>query len=234
MLTDPLTLALWEARANARTLGAPNLGDGRMNLRRAQHIAEELYAETAAAGASQVGFKLIATDQRGQAWLGTPGPLSAPVFSSSVLQDGAVIRLDELISPRVELEIGFRFRGDRPRPLACVEIADSRYPDWNVTACEAIADFGLQGLMMFGRARDDISAVNMELVCDGKVVAAASRTIAAASASLACLGERELAAVIENDFAIAAGSVTDVVPLAVGSWRADFGPLGALTFDVTP
>jgi 2-keto-4-pentenoate hydratase len=208
------------------------LEDGRLSPRRAEAIASQLYDEILSAGARQVGWKLIATDERGQAWLGTPRPLSAPVFSSSVIPDGAVIRLDELVAPRVELEIGFQFSGDSVRPLPCIEVADSRFPDWGVTASEAIADFALQGFMIFGQPTADVSSVDMTLLHDGNSIAAGSRTIAAASAAVSTLGEQQLAIAAARGFTVAAGSVVGPLPLAAGSWHADFGLLGTLAFEV--
>jgi 2-keto-4-pentenoate hydratase len=230
---DPLAQALWNARANARTITAPSLDDRALTRGRARAIASELYAELISAGARQIGWKLIATDERAQAWLGTKRALSAPVFNSSTLTDGAVISLCDLVAPRLELEVALRFAAhDVLLPLACIEIIDTRFPDWRVKVPEAIADFALQGLMIFGSPCADVSVAEVQLKLNGRPLVSGSRSVADASAALAVLTARQRAKAANGQFTVAAGAIVTPVPLTVGSWCADFGDLGSLAFEV--
>ena len=225
---DPLAAALWEARRYGSTI-AP-LDRGELTLERAERVAAELYRTVEAEGGRQVAWKIGAGDAAAQARFGTDRPFTAPVLDASCLEDGATLRLAGLVAPRLEAEIGLRFDGGSPALLPCIEIIDCRFPGWQVRIAEVLADFGLQGAMLFGEPRPSGPEVRAVVRRDGEVVAEGAGTVAAAVASARdALGEQRLAEVP----LVASGSLITPLPLEPGRHEVDFGQLGTLHLEVT-
>lgn len=229
-LDDPIAQAFWRARATASPLQSADAPI--TSLDHAQAIADELYKGLELAGAHRIGWKVGATDRNTQVNLGAEGPFSAPIFSSTIIGSGAVLSLQQLIAPRIELEIGFRAGGGALKVVPCIEIVDCRTSEWQVSIRSAIADFGLQALMIFGAAGSvDVEEVSVRLLRDGELVSEGSRDRIAAEESFAALpgGADELR---ESEVTVASGTIIDPVSLSPGRWTADFGALGELVLHV--
>jgi 2-keto-4-pentenoate hydratase len=225
---DPLAAALWEARRHGTTIAPPDRGA--LTLDRAERIAAELYGTVEAGGGRQVAWKIGAGDAAAQARFGTDGPFTAPVLDASCLPDGATLRLAGMVAPRLEAEIGLRFGGGSAELLPCIEIIDCRFPDWQVKIAEVLADFGLQGAMLFGEPGPAGQRVKAVVRRDGEVVAEGAGAVSAAVATAReALGEERLAAVP----LVASGSLITPLPLRPGHHEVDFGQLGTLRLDVT-
>jgi hypothetical protein len=135
-----------------------------------------------------------------------------------------------MVAPRLEAEIGLRFDGGSPVPLPCIEIIDCRFPAWQVMIAEILADFGLQGAMLFGEPGPALPEVRAVVRRDGEVVAEGVGTVSpAAGIARDALGEERLAAVP----LVASGSLITPLALRPGSHEVDFGQLGTLRLDVT-
>src|SRR6266536_1414323 len=185
---DPLAAALWEARRHGTTI-AP-LDRGELTLDRAERVAAELYQTVEAEGGRQVAWKIGAGDAAAQARFGTDRPFTAPVLDASCLRDGATLRLASLVAPRLEAEIGLRFDGGSAAVLPCIEIIDCRFPGWQIKIAEVLADFGLQGAMLFGEPRPSGPQVRAVVRRDGEVVAEGAGTVSSAvAATRDALGE---------------------------------------------
>ncbi|HZD72653.1 MAG TPA: hypothetical protein VE776_01975 [Actinomycetota bacterium] len=225
---DPLAAALWEARRYGTTVAPPDRGA--LTLDRAERIAAELYGTVEAEGGRQVAWKIGAGDAAAQARFGTDRPFTAPVLDASCLRDGATLRLAGMVAPRLEAEIGLRFDGASPAVLPCIEIIDCRFPDWQVKIAEILADFGLQGAMVFGEPGPAAPEVRAVVRREGEVVAEGAGAVSAAAAiAREALGEERLAAVP----LVASGSLITPLPLQPGRHEVDFGRLGTLRLDVT-
>jgi 2-keto-4-pentenoate hydratase len=225
---DPLAAALWSARRAGATVEPSSAGE--LSLERADRIASELYGALEAGGSRQVAWKIGAGDAAAQQRFGTDRPFTAPVHDAHVLEDGAALSLASLVAPRLEAEIGLRFEGGEPAVLPCVELIDCRFPGWEVKIAGVLADFGLQGAMLFGRPGTAGSKVHAVVRRDGEVLAEGEGTVdAAAATSRQALGERRLAELP----LVASGSLITPVPLEPGSHEIDFGELGSLRLEVT-
>jgi 2-keto-4-pentenoate hydratase len=225
---DPLAEALWRARRDATTIAPPDRAE--MTVERGERVAAELYRAVEAGGGRQVGWKIGAGDAAAQQRFGTDRPFTAPVLDSSCLRDGARLRLAGLVAPRLEAEIGLRFDGGSPAVLPCIEIIDRRFADWDVKIAEVLADFGLQGAMVFGEPAASGPEVRAVVRRDGEVVAEGAGAVSAAVATVRdALGERRLAAAP----LVASGSLITPVPLRPGRHQVDFGELGTLHLEVT-
>ena len=224
---DPLAAALWAARRAGATV--PSSG-GELTLERADRVATELYGALEAGGGRQVAWKIGAGDAAAQQRFGTDRPFTAPVHSTYVLSDGATLSLAGLVAPRLEAEIGLRLGGGSPAVLPCIEIIDCRFPGWDIKIAGVLADFGLQGAMVFGEPGAAGPEVRAVVRRDGEVLAEGRGSVdAAAATSRQALGERRLA----QFPLVASGSLITPVPLAPGSHEIDFGDLGRLRLEVT-
>ncbi len=226
---DPLARALWLARRDAATIAPPEPGE--LTLERADRVATELYQAVEAGGGRQVAWKIGAGDAAAQARFGTDRPFTAPVYDASCLQDGATLRLAGLVAPRLEAEIGLRFDGGHaPAVLPCIEIIDCRFQGWEVKIADLLADFGVQGAMVFGEPGPSGPEVHAVVRRDGEVIAEGAGAVESAVATVReALGERRLGAVP----LVASGSLVTPVPLEPGRHEVDFGQLGTLHLEVT-
>ncbi len=226
---DALAGRLWAARHDA----VPIDPVPRIDVQRGERVSAELYAAIRRVGAAQVGWKLAFTDAATQGKFGTDRPFSAPVFDSSILS-GAEVRRSALIAPLLEAEVAVFVDGPVVRPAACIEIADCRFPNWEISLGEALADFGLQGAMRFGQPRAEVGTVDVVVRRNGVVIATGSRLVETALGQLRLLDGRLTSSASRGAIVIATGSMIQPVPLTAGWWELDFGPLGRLDLDVKP
>jgi 2-keto-4-pentenoate hydratase len=225
---DPLAAALWRARREGATIAPPDRAE--MTPERGERVAAELYRAIETGGGRQVGWKIGAGDKAAQQRFGADRPFTAPVMDASCLRDGATLSLAGMVAPRLEAEIGLRFDGASPSVLPCVEIIDCRVPGWDVQIAEALADFGLQGAMVFGEPAESGPEVRAVVRRDGEVVAEGAGSVPAAVDTVrGVLDERRLAAAP----LVASGSLITPLPLEPGGWEVDFGQLGRLRLEVT-
>lgn len=230
---DEVARALWDAWELRRPLVADGIDAG-LPIERAAVVADSLYAALRRAGARQIGWKLGATEAAVQAALGADAPFAAPVYSTTLVAGGGPVSLGDLLAPRLEAEIAFRVVGDVPIALPCLELADCRVRGWEVSIAGAIADFGLQGRILFGApAAHPPDLVEVVVTHDGAEVQRGSRRLTDALAGLELVRAAAGFAALDG-LTIATGSIGAAIPLEPGHWRADFGALGALTLRVDP
>ncbi len=131
---------------------------------RAAAISADLYGRCGVAEATDevAAWKMGALDGPTRQKLGLLGPLVAPVLPGGLHTGVEEVRLSlgDLVAPKLEAEVGVLIEDGRPRLVPCVEVADCRFPGWDVPPACAVADFGLQGSMVFGSAVDHGSEVS--------------------------------------------------------------------------
>lgn len=234
-LTDPLARDLWRARTAAAAVPTDYLSAQPLSVSRAHRIAAQLYSHLRCSGDKQIGWKLGATDPATQEKLGTDRPFAAPLFESSVLSDGAVVSVAELIAPRIEMEIALSIRRGRAMPLVCIEVADCRFGTWEITISEAVADFGLQARVMFGQPVVHEGLVKGSMYANGREVARGMRSMQEARESLRFVDELTTGQAASRPGAlVATGTLTPALPLTPGTWTVEFTGLGTLTLEVVP
>lgn len=142
-----------------------------------------------AQGTRVVGHKVGLTSAAMQAALGVGQPDFGVLLDDMVLPDGAVIGLDRLIQPRIEMEIAFVLGEDLAGPgvtapdviavtaalAPALEIIDSRIEDWRIGLIDTIADNASSGLAVVGAGvppseAGDLRLLGMLLTVDGTVV----------------------------------------------------------------
>jgi 2-keto-4-pentenoate hydratase len=172
-----------------------------------------------------------AFDEESQRRLGLDGPLVAPVLASGLHTDAAEVRLRrrDFVQPRLEAEIGVQVRGSSVTLVPCVEVADCRVPGWKLASGWAVADFGLQGAMVFGAAREPVDVVRVDVLHDGQLVDAAERSWTDAVDRLRFLS----GSARDGSCVVATGAMTPLVDAAPGRWDFRFHGLQTLTLHIT-
>ena len=226
---DPLAERLWVARAESRVLG-PDDRWAAVDHPRAAAIAAELYRR---AGADPpAAWKLGALDGAARTRLVLDGPLVAPVLPGRLHTDAGAVTLDlaRFCQPKLEAEVGLVLDGSGvPAATACVEIADCRFAGWLPPPRVAVADFGLQGAMVFGPERPVPDEIGVEVRHDGRHVATGRAAVADAAARLDLV--RPLLPEAAGRVLVATGAMTPLLDAAPGRWEFVF--TGATTITMT-
>lgn len=203
-------------------------------------------------GSRVVGHKIGATNPVIQQLFGVDMPDYGTLLDDMVLADGAVINVDELIAPRIEIEVAF-ILGDPVRGpgatvaevlmattavAAAFEVIDSRIADWDITFEDTVADNGSSALVVLGeRIRApidvDLRTIGAVLEIDDQVVAtgagAASlghpaRAVAWLANALAAHGGQ-----LERGHVVLSGALTTAPPVRAGmSVCAHLAHLGSI------
>ena len=225
---DPLAERLWTARAERRVLG-PDDGWAAVDHPRAAAIAAEVYRR---AGANPpAAWKLGALDGPTRARLGLDRPLVAPVLPDGLHTDAGTVTLDlaRFCQPKLEAEVGLVLdESGEPAVAACVEIADCRFAGWLPPPGVAVADFGLQGAMVFGPGRPAPDEIGVEVRHDGRAVAAGRVAVADVTTRLDLV--RPLLPEGTGPVLVATGAMTPLLDAAPGRWEFVF--TGATTITV--
>ncbi len=130
------------------------------------------------AGEEIVGKKIGVTSAAVMNMLGVFEPDFGQLLSGMVYKNGATIKLDTLIAPRAEGEIGFVLKKDLVGPgitaidvlratdyvVPCFEIVDSRIQDWDIKIVDTVADNASCGVYVLGTEPRDPLEVDLALV----------------------------------------------------------------------
>ncbi len=142
-----------------------------------------------ARGHKIVGMKMGLTSQAKMKQMGVPNPCYGYLADYFAYGDGAEIKIDELIHPKVEAEIAFILKDDLQGPgchigdvlaatdfvMPAVEIIDSRYKDFKFDLKSVIADNSSSSRYVTGgRMRDikdlDLKTLGVVMEINGEVV----------------------------------------------------------------
>ena len=206
-----------------------------------------------ARGTKIVGMKMGLTSQAKMKQMGVPNPCYGYLADYFSFGDGAEIKIDELIHPKVEAEIAFVLKDDLTGPgchigdvlaatdfvMPAVEIIDSRYKDFKFDLKSVIADNSSSSRYVTGgRMRDikdlDLKTLGVVMEINGEVVqlgagAAVLGHPATAIAMLAnMMGER--GEILKAGSYILSGAITAAMSVKKGdNVTVKFQDLGTLT-----
>ena len=245
----PPPIAEWaEALAEARHLNL--LARLPLHEIASRAAAEALQAEAVRAlGRQTVGYKIGATSPEAQRLLQAPGPFYAPIFAEDMLESGAVAPLPAgllgiecefaFVMARVYPEVGERVERDALasaiRGCFCaLELVGRRVePGIPLNEASSIADFALnialvRGAPILDWTGLDLTAIPVEAVVDGEVVAAGSGSAVLGhpldallwlARTLAARGEH-----LEEGHLVSTGTCTGITPLTSGqTFEGRFG-----------
>jgi len=206
-----------------------------------------------ARGHKIVGMKMGLTSQAKMKQMGVPNPCYGYLADYFAYGDGAEIKIDELIHPKVEAEIAFVLKDDLQGPgchigdvlaatdfvMPAVEIIDSRYKDFKFDLKSVIADNSSSSRYVTGgRMRDikdlDLKTLGVVMEINGEVVqlgagAAVLGHPATAIAMLAnMMGER--GEILKAGSYILSGAITAAMSVKKGdNVTVKFQDLGTLS-----
>lgn len=186
---------LLAAYDGAELMPLPSSHDPGFDMQAAFAVADELRQARIARGEKPVGYKIGFTNRGIWERYGVHQPIWGPVWdSTTVLLDSAAARisLKGLSQPRLEPEVVFGFarspragmslgelRGCLDWVAHGFEIVHTHFDGWRFTAADTVADFALHGRLRVGprvpadgwdTLAEDLAALRVELLCDGKLV----------------------------------------------------------------
>jgi 2-keto-4-pentenoate hydratase len=219
-------------------------------------VQQQLVTRLRQGGDRIVGYKLGLTSAPMQQMLGVDSPDLAPVLTSHLNTDGALVPCQRFIAPRVEAEIAFVLGDHLSGPdctaadvlratagvSAAIEIVDSRITDWRIKLADTVADMASCGaIVLSGRLVPldfDIRLVGMVFTRNGQMVAtgAGAAALGNPAAAIAWLANtlHPWGARLEAGHIIMTGALHAAVPVAPGDvFRAEFDRLGSVTTSLT-
>ena len=190
-----LLQSLLVAYDDGRLLPLPSSQDAGFDMPSAFEVADALRTLRMARGEKPVGYKIGFTNRGIWQRYGVHQPIWGPVWDSTTeLLAGSTttVSLARLSQPRLEPEVVFGF-ARAPRAgmslaelQGCLdwvahgfEIVHTHFEGWRFTAADTVADFALHGRLRVGprvpvqgwtTLADDLAALRVELLCDGRVV----------------------------------------------------------------
>ena len=244
-----MTLArrLLTALDGASLMPLPSQDDPAFDLAAAFGVAEQLRQLRVARGEKPVGYKIGFTNRGIWQRYGVHAPIWGPVWDSTVQHTetgDATLSLAAFSQPRLEPEIVFGLASTPRAGMSLVElqgcvdwvahgfeIVHTHFEDWRFTAADTVADFALHGRLVIGPrvpAREwaglaeDLAALRVELLCDGKAVDRGQGTVVldgplnALRLWVDAMAEHTPGWPVRAGDVVTTGTITDAWPLAPG------------------
>jgi len=239
-------------QASLDRIAVPQISAGRpwLGPNEAYRVQEEVVRRRLAAGDRIVGWKVGLTSEAMQRQLGVDQPDYGPLLSSYVVPDGGTIRVEALIAPRIEAEIGFVLGSALRGPgvtaddvvaategvVAALEIIDSRIEGWRLTLVDTVADLASSARVVAADRLVPIAGLDLrtiavtlrrngEVVGNGVGAAVLGNPVDAIAWTANKLGE--LGVTLQPGQLIIPGALHASVPVTAGTeFRASFDTLG--------
>ena len=203
-------------------------------------------------GASIRGHKVGLSSRAMQEMMGVHEPDYGHLLDDMFVFEGDRVTVDDLIQPRVEIEIAFVLGAALPTRgcnaadviratdfvLPAIEIIDSRIADWQIGIVDTIADNASSARVVLGgnpiRLEDvDVRGIGASLQLDGEIVetGTAAAVLGNPITSVAWLAQTigRFDVSLEPGHVVLPGSCTRAVAVHTGqAVRADFDRLGSV------
>ncbi len=210
-----------------------------MNLAEGYAVQEAILQRKLARGGRLIGYKAGLTSHAKMKQMGVTEPVFGFLVDEFVADEGAAIRIDQLIHPKVEPEIGF-FTNKALRGPGCniaavlaacdfvfpgIEVIDSRYRDFKFDAVSVVADNTSAARFVVGgqtaSVRDlDLRTLGIVLEKNGVPVAfGAGAAVVGHPATAVAMLVNHLAARGQELAAgslVLSGGITEAVPVQAG------------------
>jgi len=173
---DRFATTLYEAYDEKQPI-APLSDETEFSTEDAYRIQFEVFDRLSEGGREDiVGHKLGLVSEAKQEQLGIPEPIFGYVAHETVL-DNEPVPTEEMISPRIEAEIGFILDEDLTAPVSTmdvltstravvpvVEILESRFQGWSIpSAQDVIADLTSAGKVIVGEQYRDVTDLDLKM-----------------------------------------------------------------------
>jgi 2-keto-4-pentenoate hydratase len=205
------------------------------------------------AGATVRGHKIGLSARAMQQMMGVDEPDYGHLLDDMFVAEATVVPANELLQPRVEVEVAFVLGASLAGPgctvadvleatafvAPAIEIIDSRIRDWKISLPDTIADNASSGRVVLGGRRTAVDAVDLRTIGavlrrNGEIVetGAAGAVLGNPATAVAWLANNVHAfgVTLEAGHVVMPGSCTRAVDVAAGDVvRADFDTLGHVT-----
>lgn len=162
------------AAADRIEIGMVTADEPDLTIERAYAVQVASVERRLGRGERLVGMKMGLTSRAKMEQMGVHEPIYGRLTSSMVVNDGGVVRISELLHPRVEPEVAFILKDDLHGPVtpaqalaavagacAALEIIDSRYRDFKFTLPDVIADNTSASRFVLGSTLIPVDRLNL-------------------------------------------------------------------------
>ncbi len=244
---------LLEAEESRQGVAPLTERDQSLTVEDAYNIQLETVKMKLADGKKVIGKKVGLTSVAMQKMLNVDEPDYGHLFDDMQLDSGASVRVDSMIAPRIEAEIGFMLEEDLVGPnityidvimatkyvVPTLEIIDSRVKDWKIKLVDTVADNGSSAKVVVGAKQTTLDAVDlrtnsMVLFKNGELLAtgAGAAALGHPAHAVAWLANKlaEFGITLKKGELILPGALSGAVAVSAGDTiEARFGVLGSVT-----
>jgi 2-keto-4-pentenoate hydratase len=252
-LVEKITYELLEAERTRQAIAPLTQQYTELNVTDAYHIQLEVMKRKLKEGRIIIGKKVGLTSLAMQKMLGVDEPDYGHLLDDMQVEDGGTVKISDMLSPKIEPEIGFILGEDLRGPnityldvlmatkyiVPTLEIIDSRIADWKIKLIDTVADNGSSAKVVVGNKRSKIVGIDLRSL--GMVMYNHDEMISTGSGA-AALGHPAHAIawlankLLEFDISLKAGEL--ILPGALCAAltvkegdviSAHFGPLGSVS-----
>lgn len=249
-LRDEIALALHEADVAGKPIAPLASRWPEIGMVDAYEIQRRNIERRTEAGAMIRGHKVGLSSRAMQEMMGVHEPDYGHLLDDMFVFENHAVAMDELIQPRVEIEVAFVLGSALPTRgcnvadvlratefvLPAIEIIDSRIAEWKIGIVDTIADNASSARVVLGgnpvrledidvRALGATLAVNGEIVETGTAGAVLGNPVTSVAWLAQTIGSFDVR--LEAGHVVLPGSCTRAVPVRAGDTvRADFDRLG--------
>lgn len=246
-------MKLVNAEETRQSLLALTDADASLTVEDAYQIQLETVNIKLAQGKKVIGKKVGLTSTAMQKMLNVNEPDYGHLLNDMVVENGAAVRVDSLISPKIEAEIGFILEEDLTGPnltyldvlmaTRCVvptlEIIDSRVADWKIKLVDTVADNGSSAKVVIGEKMSKLNGIDlrtnsMVLFKNNEQMAtgAGAAALGHPAHAIAWLGNKlhEFGMALKKDELILPGALSGAISVSAGDRiEAKFGTMGSVS-----
>ncbi len=252
---DQIVEAIVDARLATKPFPLPGSQIDGLSPDKAYQLQKKLAEVMAQKGHKVSGFKGGLTSAPAQKKFGVEHPLMGPLFANGLYEPGTMVETTSFIRPFIETEVGYVVgkKIDQPMESAdslkshiqavapVIELPDLRFAELKgLTAADLVVDAVASAGYLVGRSRkpEDVSLddVTVTLQRDGETVneGRAKDALGGQWEALAWLVNEAVDRgwTIEPGHILITGALGKMIPAKPGSYVADFGELGKISFSV--
>ncbi|WP_423410543.1 2-keto-4-pentenoate hydratase [Heyndrickxia sp. MSNUG] len=190
---DQIADTLMEAERSKQAVPPLTQQYTELNVTDAYNVQLEVLKRKLSEGRTVIGKKVGLTSVAMQKMLGVDEPDYGHLLDDMKVENGAKVKVRDLLSPKIEAEIGFVLAEDLKGPnvtfldvlmatkyvVPTLEIIDSRIADWKIGLVDTVADNGSSAMVVVGDEMAeidglDLRSVGMILSKNGEMVATGS------------------------------------------------------------
>ncbi|MFD2443776.1 2-keto-4-pentenoate hydratase [Bacillus sp. CGMCC 1.16607] len=184
---------LLEAEISKKAIAPLTQKYSELNVSDAYQIQLEVTKKKLDDGRSIIGKKVGLTSMAMQQMLGVNEPDYGHLLDDMQVPDGGSVKISDMLSPKIEAEIGFILGKDLKGPnvtfldvlmatqyiVPALEIIDSRIEDWKIKLVDTVADNGSSAKVVVGNKLCtidgvDLRSIGMVLYNNGEMVSTGS------------------------------------------------------------